>query len=40
MSTDLAEMLATLGQAQQITAMAMDATAGDSGSDNTALTDL
>jgi hypothetical protein len=40
MSTDLAEMLATLGQAQQITAMAMDATAGDSGSDTQGLAHL
>ena len=40
MSTDLANILATLGEAQQIAIMAMDATAGDSGSDSQALADL
>jgi ABC-type Fe3+-hydroxamate transport system substrate-binding protein len=39
MITDFAAMLATLGEAQQIASLAMDATAGDSGSDSRTLTD-
>jgi hypothetical protein len=40
MSTNFADLLATLGEAQQIAIMAMEATAGDSGSDSEALADL
>ncbi len=40
MTTDAAEMLATLGEAQQTVALAMDATAADSGSDSRTLADL
>jgi hypothetical protein len=40
MNTDAAEMLAMLGEAQQTVTMAMDATAGDSGSDSRTLADL
>ena len=40
MNTDAAEMLATLGEAQQTVALAMNATAGDSGSDSRTLVDL
>ncbi len=40
MNTDPAEMLAMLGEAQQTVTLAMDATAGDSGSDSRTLADL
>ena len=40
MNTDAAEMLATLGEAQQTVALALDATADDSGSDSSTLADL
>ena len=40
MITNLAAMLATLGEAQQTVVMAMDATAGDSGSNSRTLADL
>ena len=40
MITNVAAMLATLGEAQHTVAMAMEATAGDSGSDSRSLADL
>ncbi|HVG49697.1 MAG TPA: hypothetical protein VM899_16350 [Rubellimicrobium sp.] len=40
MPIDAADMLATLGEAQQTVAMAMEAMAGDSGSTSQALADL
>ncbi len=40
MITDLADLLARLGEAQQTVAMAMDAIAGDSDPNNKALADL
>ncbi len=40
MTTNVAAMLATLGEAQQTVTMLMGATAGDSGSDSRTLADL
>lgn len=40
MITNVAAMLATLGEAQQTVVMAMEATAGDSGSSSRSLADL
>ena len=40
MITNVAAMLATLGEAQQTVVMAMEATASDSGSDSRTLADL
>ncbi len=40
MTIDLADMLATLGEAQQTVILAMEATAGDSGPNTEGLADL